>query len=319
MSDYLKIAREVFNLEIESLHKQLNLLDENFAQAVNLILNTKGKVILCGIGKSGLIAKKISATLCSIGLSSVFLHASEASHGDLGMLKNTDTLFILSNSGNSFEFYNILNFCITLNITIISICSNNQSTLYKKSNVCILIEKNCEVIPKLNIPTTSTTLMSVMGDALTAAIVHSKKVSIQDYKTYHPGGSIGISLLTVKDIMKTKNSLPIISLNFEMSDAILEMTKKALGCVIITDAELKILGIITDGDLRRHLFKDLIHLPIEQVMNKKPKCISQNMFLTEALQYMYDNSITILIVSENQKLIGLLHIHDCLRYSSIGN
>ena len=310
--NYIAIAKKVFDIEIKYLSIVKESLDSSFARAAELILSTKGRVIVCGIGKSGIIAKKIATTFSSVGKASVFLNAAEANHGDLGMVRFNDTVVLLSNSGESTELIGVINYCKEHNIPIIAIVSKKKSTLYDSADISILIPSNCEV-SYINIPTTSTTLMTVIGDAFAAMIVECNNITLDEYKKYHPGGNIGNSLIRVKEVMRTGDSLPIINSEMQMSEALLIMTQKSLGCLIIADENNNILGFITDGDLRRHISSDLVKMQVKDIMSVNPKVVSQDVFALEALEYMNNNAITSLVVAEENKIKGIIHVHDCLK------
>ncbi len=310
--DYLSIAKKVFDLEAQYISQQKHLLDDTFVKAVELLLSAKGRIITSGIGKSGIVARKIAATFSSIGKASFFLNAGEASHGDLGMIRLDDVVLVLSNSGESTELGNIIHYCKKHNIPIIAILSNIRSILYDMATVSILFPSDCEV-SHIKVPTTSTTLMSIIGDALAVSIVEATKITYDEYKDYHPGGSIGSSLCKVKNVMRKGSAIPFVSQNMLMSEALLIMTNKALGCLVAIDKSNKLVGVVTDGDLRRHIFEDLINLRVSKIMTQKPLLISKDAFVGDALEMMNKNAKTSLIIAENGIVEGVIHIHDCLR------
>jgi len=310
MVTYLDIAKSAIETEIRSLNCLAATLDENFERAVELIVNTSGKIVASGIGKSFIAAQKIAASLSSIGTSSVFLSAGEASHGDLGMIAKGDTALIISNSGASAEIVHIINYCKSIKVPIISIVRNKNSFLCQESSISLLLPDFSEVA--LKIPSTSFTLTSVIGDALVACIVEAKKVTTEQYKTYHPGGKIGASLTRVFELMRTGSEIPIIKTGSLMSEALILMTNKSLGCVVITDNDDRMIGIITDGDLRRHMNSAIADMTVNEVMTASPKTIEPNILVSEALDYMNSKKITKLIVAQGKNLVGIVSIHDCI-------
>lgn len=309
---HIDIAIKVFDTEIEYLAKLKSSIDISFAKACDIILATKGRVILCGIGKSGIIAKKIAATFSSIGKPSFFINAAEANHGDLGAISRDDVVIMLSNSGESQELVGVINYCKESNVKIISIVSNKNSTLYKYSDAAILIPAACEV-SYISMPTTSTTLMSVIGDAFATVIVENHKLSLDEYKKYHPGGSIGNSLIKVKEVMRTGSDIPVIDGEMMMSSALLIMTQKSLGCLVVVNQNNSVIGIITDGDLRRHMSEKLFAMKAKDIMTANPQTISSDEFAINALRIMSDRGITNLIVTHQGSTKGIIHMHDCLK------
>jgi arabinose-5-phosphate isomerase len=309
--NYLDIARSAIKTEIKSLNLLTEILDKNFEKAVQLITKTTGKVVISGIGKSGIAANKIATTLSSVGAASIFVNAGEASHGDLGMISPGDTAIIISNSGTSSELVDIIKYCKSIFIPIISIVGNKNSFLYKESTASLLLPPFSEVA--LKIPSTSFTLTSIIGDAIAACVVKTKKVTPEQYKKYHPGGKIGASLAKVEEIMRTGSDVPTIKSGTLMSEALILMTSKSLGCVVVNDNSNNVLGIITDGDLRRHMTSSIIDMTVDEVMTCAPQTIEPGVFIFEALDYMNKKKITNLIVAENKKVVGIIHIHDCLK------
>ena len=309
--NYLDIARLAIQTEIKSLNLLTEVLDQNFEKAVELIINTKGKVIASGIGKSGIAAHKIASTFSSIGASSTFLNAGEASHGDLGMISPGDTMVIISNSGASLEIVEIIKYCKSILVPIIAIVRDRDSFLARKSSVSLILPSFSEVA--LKVPSTSFTLTSIISDALAACIVAARNVKEEEYKKYHPGGKIGASLMKVKEVMRTTLDIPMIKTKSLMSEALILMTNKSLGCVIVNDDNGNLLGIITDGDLRRHMSSAIIDMTVDEVMTPSPKTIEGDIFVSDALSYMNTNKITNLIVAKDKKPIGIIHIHDCLK------
>lgn len=311
MNKYLQIAHKVCDIESHYVQSLKSLFDDNFPKAVTAILNNNGRVIVCGIGKSGIVAKKFASTFSSIGKASFFLNAGEAIHGDLGMIQSDDIVVIISNSGESVELSEVINYCKNRKILIIAVLSNINSTLGQSADIPLLIPKDCEVT-HLKIPTTSTTLMSVVGDAIAASIVEGKNVEVTEYKDYHPGGSIGNSMVKVSEVMRSGEDLPKVNMNDKMSEALIKMTQKSMGCLVVVDNKDKLVGIVTDGDLRRHL-SQLLKSKVSDVMTPSPKSIEKEMFAIDALRYMNNNNITNLVVTLRSKAIGVVHLHDCIQ------
>ena len=308
----LVLANNSINIQIEALKTLTNIINNNFLQAVELIKKCQGKVIVSGMGKSGHIGNKIAATLASTGTSAFFLHPSEASHGDLGMITKNDILILISNSGESKELFDIINFAKRFNINIIGITSKNGSTLAKASDVALVLPPHQEA-NFLNAPTTSTTLTLVLGDALAMSLLEEKKFNQEQYKIFHPGGKIGASLLNVADIMRTNRQIPLVQSTQNMQEVLLEMTSKHLGCAGVLENEL-LVGIITDGDLRRSFCANFLQKTANQVMTLHPIVISTNILAIKAVALMNEKSITsVFVVDYLQKPLGILHLHDCLK------
>ena len=288
------VGQNVIDIEIKALKLLKKSIDrDQFEIAVNYLYKTSGKIIISGIGKSGHIGSKISSTLSSIGSSSFFLHPSEANHGDLGMVTNKDCMILISNSGESSELINLILFCKKINIPIISITSEEKSTLAKQSSVVLLIPKNVEACPLELAPTSSTTCTLVLGDALAITLLKKRKFTSKDFLKLHPGGKLGRLLLKVSDIMKTQKLMPLIEQDKSVSEAILEMTSKGQGCVgIISNRHNSLMGIITDGDLRRFMSKNLLEKKVTEIMTKNPKTLSPDTLVNEAIKLMNNQSIT---------------------------
>lgn len=311
----LNIAKKVIDVEIKALKILKTCLGDSFERVVNILLKTKGKVVISGIGKSGHVGKKISSTFSSIGTSSIFLHPSEANHGDLGMISKIDIIILISNSGETHELSNIILYCKKEKISIIGITSNPKSTLAKESDYILEIPMNIEACPLELAPTSSTTVTMVLGDALAVAMLKGRKFTREDFGALHPGGKLGKYLLKVNSIMKKNKDMPLINEKQRMSDAILEMTSKGLGCVgVISFKTGKLIGIITDGDLRRNMNQSLLNQLVKNVMTPKPKTLKSNVILSDALSKMKQESITSLFITEKNKPIGILHLHDILKY-----
>lgn len=311
----LASAKRTIDKEVEALRMMENSFDESLTQALDLMQSCKGRVIVTGMGKSGHIARKIAATLASTGTPSFFVHPSEASHGDLGMLTTDDVVIAISNGGESKELADILLYCKRFNIPLVAITKNPDSTLGKNSNLVLRLPNDGEACPLGLAPTSSTTATLVMGDVLAIDLMERKGFSATDYKQRHPGGKLGAILSKVSDLMHTGSEMPLISEDAIMQDALMEMTAKMLGCVGIVNKEGDLIGIITDGDLRRWMSPGLILEKVSTVMTKNPKTISPDALAVEALKTMNTTGkgITNLFVVDGTKPIGLIHIHDCLR------
>lgn len=308
-------AKRTIDKEVEALRMMENSFDESLTQALDLMQNCKGRVIVTGMGKSGHIARKIAATLASTGTPSFFVHPSEASHGDLGMLTTDDVVIAISNGGESKELADILLYCKRFSIPLVAITKNPDSTLGKNSNLVLRLPNDGEACPLGLAPTSSTTATLVMGDVLAIDLMERKGFSATDYKQRHPGGKLGAILSKVSDLMHSGSEMPIVGEDTIMQDALMEMTAKMLGCVGIVDKNGDLIGIITDGDLRRWMSPGLILEKVSTVMTKNPKTIGPDALAVEALKTMNTTGkgITNLFVVDGKKPIGLIHIHDCLR------
>ena len=312
----LELGREVLNIEAAAVQALAARLDENFLHALNVILRCEGRVVVSGMGKSGHIARKIAATLSSTGTPAYFVHPAEASHGDLGMITRADVIIALSYSGESQELMAIVPAIKRQGAKLISMTGNPASSLAKVSNVHLNAAVDKEACPMGLAPTTSTTAALALGDALAMALLDSKGFGAEDFARSHPGGSLGRRLLThVRDIMRSGERLPMVSVNAMLGDAILEISKKGVGMTAIVDAEQHVLGIYTDGDLRRTLEKklDFNATPIRSVMSAKPRSIGPDRLAAEAVQLMEQYNISqLLVVDEQNKLVGALNMHDLL-------
>ena len=309
----IETGKEVIEIEIKALRLLKNNINSDFLKIVNLLFENKGKIFISGIGKSGHIASKIASTLSSIGSPSFFIHPSEANHGDLGMLEKKDSIILISNSGESSELINLLLHCKKMKIPMISITSDPNSTLAKESDYLILIPQNIEACPLELAPTSSTTCMLAVGDAIAVTLLKKRGFTSKDFHALHPGGKLGHILLEVQDVMKKNKFIPLISEKQKVSDAILEMTSKGNGCVGVVSQKGELTGIITDGDLRRHMSSDLVNKKVVDVMTKKPKTLSPSTLVSKALKMMNDQSITNYFITKEKKPIGIIHMHDILR------
>ena len=321
--NYIKIAKQVAKIEILELKKINKLLNKSFIKTVDLIGNCKGKTICAGVGKSGIIAKKISATLSSVGVSSFFLNPKEANHGDLGQIDKRDMLLVFSYSGNTSEILNMLKYANRFNIKIIGISSKVDSLLLKASDIKILLPKVKEADPNNLVPTSSTSLQLLFGDCLAICLMNKMKFTKEKFKIYHPGGNIGQTLLLVKDIMiRERNKIPLINFNSNIVTAVKTISKKDLGIGIIIKNKF-VIGIVTDGDIRRGTKNYSKKTKIVALMSRKPLYVGENTSAAKALSVMNEKKITSLIVSSDSdykkhkvffKPKGILHIHSLLKY-----
>ena len=319
--NYIQIAKKAASLQIKELKKVNKVFNKEFLDAVNLIANCKGKVIAAGIGKSGLIARKISATLSSVGISSFYLNPGEANHGDLGQIDKRDILLVFSYSGNTAEIVNMLKYANRFNIKIIGVKKKKNSVLLKASDVKILLPTVVESDPTEMVPTTSTSISLLFGDCLAIALMHKLNFSKERFKLFHPGGNIGKTLLLVKDIMLTGKKLPVLDHKKSIDSAIKMMNKKKLGLVVVTKKKF-ISGILTDGDARRGIKKFSKNEKVEKFMTRNPRMVSQDTSASKALSIMNEKKITSLLVfesgklpkSKSVKLKGIVHIHYLLQY-----
>ena len=309
-------AKKVLTIELKSIKTLSSAFNDSFYNVVNKIFNTKGKVIVTGLGKSGHIANKISATLSSTGTPSHFIHATEASHGDLGGIAKRDIVLALSNSGQSNELNGIINYTKRYNIPLLSISSNKKSVLYKKSNYGIVFKKPIEACPNNLAPTTSTTMMLIIGDAIAVTLIKMKGFKKSHFGNFHPGGNLGKDLIKIIDLMHTRSSIPLVKYNEKMSSVLIKITKKSFGCIGVINDSQKLIGIITDGDLRRNMDKNIINKKASDIMTKNPTKADTNTLVGEAISIMNDKKITSLFICERNKPIGIVHIHDLLRMSS---
>ncbi|MBR3676753.1 MAG: KpsF/GutQ family sugar-phosphate isomerase [Alphaproteobacteria bacterium] len=292
-----------------------NSLDDTLGKVLDVLQNTKGRVIVTGMGKSGHIGCKIAATMASTGTPAFFLHPSEASHGDLGMVTKDDVVLAISNSGESKELLDILTYCRRFSIPLIAITKNPDSSLGHNSDYILRLPDNREACPLGLAPMSSTTATLVMGDILAAALMVRKGFTEQDFRLRHPGGKLGAILRHVSDIMHTGDEMPLIGEDAIMQDALIKMSEKMLGCVGITDKDGNLIGVITDGDLRRWMAPNLIEEKVSKVMTKNPRTCTADTLIAEAVNIMNNTGrgITNMFVLENGKPIGIVHIHDCLR------
>lgn len=315
-NDIIDHAKKVLDCEMNALRLMQQEIGDSFVQAVQMILSIKGRVIVSGMGKSGHIGQKIAATLASTGTPSFFVHPSEASHGDLGMLTTDDLLLSISNSGESREMGDIISFSRRFGIPMIAITSKPESTMAKAADLTLIIPDSSrapEACPLGLAPTTSTTLTLALGDALAVALIEMRGFSAEQFHDRHPGGKLGNVLMKVSDVMAKGADLPLVGMNMMMADALVVMTEKSLGCLGVINTDGILCGVITDGDLRRHMAADLIVRRTQDVMTKNPKTIAGDMLGAEALGLMNQNKITnIFVVDGDGHPQGLLHLHHLL-------
>ena len=319
-NNYIKLAKQSASKQIFELKKINKVFNKSFIKAVELIYQCKGKVICAGVGKSGLIARKVSATLSSVGISSFFLSPSEANHGDLGQIDKKDLLLVFSYSGNTTELTSILKYANRFNIKVIGVASKKDSLLIKASDIKILIPSVREADPTGMVPTSSTSITLLLGDCLAVALMSKIKFSKERFKVFHPGGNIGQTLLLVKDIMVSGSRIPKIKITSSLKEASNKITKYKLGLAIIMKKKL-VAGILTDGDARRSLRYNSKSQNLKKFMTSNPVFISENSTASKALSIMNKKKITSLLVtseknlnSKNKKLIGIVHIHSILQF-----
>ena len=313
--DDIKYAVETIEREIETLNILKNNLDHTLSQALDLLQNAKGRIIVTGMGKSGHIGKKMAATFSSTGTVAFFVHPAEASHGDLGMISDDDVVIAISYSGESKELSDILMYAKRHNIPLIAITRNPESSLGKNATLVLKLPDNGEACPLGLAPTSSTTATIVLGDVLAVNLMHRRGFSASDFRQRHPGGKLGAILCKVADIMHKGDEIPLLKDDTTMQDAFLAMSEKMLGCVGIINDNDELIGIITDGDLRRKMSPSLINEKVVDVMSSNPKVINQDALIVDAVNIMNNTGrgITNLFVVEDKKPIGVIHIHDCLK------
>ena len=317
--NYISLANKAANIQINELKKVKKIFNSSFIEAVDLILNCKGKVIFAGIGKSGLIARKISATFSSVGIPSFFCDPAQALHGDMGQIEKKDILIIFSYSGNTSELTNMLKYANRYRIKIIGVASKADSTLLKASDIKLLLPKVKEADVTGMVPTSSTTITLLLGDCLATTVMHQRNFSKEKFKIFHPGGNIGSSLLLAKDIMVTGKKMPFINHKKKLKDALKIMNEKKLGIIVVLKNNF-IKGLVTDGDLRREVKNYTKDKNLDQLMSEKPLVVNENMPASKALGIMSENKITSLLVvsdkdykKKSRKLKGIIHIHILLQ------
>lgn len=290
-----------------------NGLAEPFAAAVDIIGRITGRVIVTGVGKSGHIGSKVAATLASTGTPAFFVHPAEANHGDLGMIAPDDVVIAISWSGETAELKGIVAYARRFAIPLIAITAGLDSALAREASVVIGLPRAAEACPHGLAPTTSTLMQLVVGDALAVALLEARGFTPDQFRTFHPGGKLGASLTKVGEIMHTGDRLPLVPLGTSMRDAVLEISRKGFGCVAVVSGEGALEGIITDGDLRRHMGADLLSMTVDDVMTRKPKTVTADMLAPAALRLVNASAITVVMVVEEDRPVGVVHLHDLLR------
>ncbi|MDQ7069714.1 MAG: KpsF/GutQ family sugar-phosphate isomerase [Rhodobacterales bacterium] len=312
---FLETAKRVIRTEADALTQLADGLGDGFAQAIDLMLHVKGRVIVSGMGKSGHIGTKIAATLASTGTPAQFIHPAEASHGDLGMMTQDDVVLMLSNSGETPELADMIAYTRRFKIPMIGVASRAQSTLLKQADVTIVLPQADEACGTGVVPTSSTTMTLALGDALAVALMEHRRFTPEHFRNFHPGGKLGAQLSRVRDLMHTGEALPLVTGDTAMSETLIVISQKGFGVVGVTDASGDLTGIVTDGDLRRHM-DGLLSLTAAEVMTKTPRTIAPDDLAESAVAIMNDLKITCLFVVDidhTNQAQGLLHIHDCLR------
>ena len=312
---FLASAKRVISIEADALTQLADQLDDRFGEAVALLLNAKGRVIVSGMGKSGHIARKIAATFASTGTPAHFVHPAEASHGDLGMMTRGDVVLVLSNSGETPELADLVAYTRRFSIPMIGVASRPDSTLLTRADVAIVLPDMGEACGTGVVPTTSTTMTLALGDALAVALMEHRRFTPENFREFHPGGKLGARLSKVSDLMHVGDKVPLVPADTPMSDALLAISQKGFGVVGVTDQSQKLIGIVTDGDLRRHMSGLLDHTASE-VMTPNPATLSPSALAEEAVALMNSRTITCLFAVDpagQGQVAGFLHIHDCLR------
>ena len=309
----IESAQKALSDEIEGLSLLKEFFNSDFEKAVNAIFNSKGKVVVTGVGKSGHIGRKISATLSSTGTPSYFIHPTEASHGDMGMIEEKDIILAISWSGETTELGNIVKYALENKIKLIGLSSNKESHLAKSSNIALNIPMVEEACPNGLAPTTSTTMQLVIGDAIAISLLNIRDFNKDNFRSLHPGGQLGAALAIVKDVMHSGESLPTIDIGSPMSEALIKISEKGFGCIgVISNNSLE--GIITDGDLRRHMGPEILNNKVESIMTKRPQMVSSKLLVSDALKLINNLGIQGLFVTDDGKSpIGFVNFHDLIR------
>lgn len=306
----LEIENEGFTALKDALS---GLLAEAFADAVKLIGRATGRVIVTGMGKSGHVGQKIAATLASTGTPAYFVHPSEASHGDLGMIARDDVILAFSWSGETIELANLITYSRRFAVPLIAVTSQPGSSLSKAAEIALVLPRTKEACPHGLAPTTSTVMQLALGDCLAIALLESKGFTAKDFKTYHPGGQLGAKLKFISDIMHGPNELPLVDADIAMGEALVTMTEKSFGCLGVVNTEGKLIGIVTDGDLRRHMGEDIVNRKASTIMTGAPKTVPPDTLASAALELINSSNITALFVVDDDRPVGIVHIHDLLR------
>ena len=312
-SRFLATGRRVLARESDALNLLAQTLNGGFCEAINLLLETKGRVIVSGMGKSGHVARKVAATFASTGTPAHFVHPAEASHGDLGMMTKGDVVLLLSNSGETPELADVIAHTRRFGIPLIGVAGQADSTLLKEADIAIVLPQVEEACDQGIVPTTSTTMTLALGDAMAIALMESRDFTPENFRDFHPGGKLGARLARVRELMHTDDALPIVSPEAPMSEVLLVISKKGFGVAAVLDNR-ELVGVVTDGDLRRHM-DGLLKMTAREVMTANPQTISPDSLAEKALAQMNARKITTLFVKEPDRngLSGILHIHDCLR------
>lgn len=319
---HLAVARDVLLNEAAALHAMIDSLGQPFCNVINLIQKIRGRVIVTGMGKSGHVARKIASTLASTGQPALFVHPAEASHGDMGMITQDDLVLALSNSGETAELANVIDYTQRFSIPLVAMTRREESTLNRLATISLVLPDQREACPMGLAPTTSTTMMLALGDAIAVALLNSRGFSPADFKVYHPGGSLGGRLHRVKERMHQGTNIPLVTAMSSMGDVILMISEKGFGCVGVLNDQNALMGVITDGDLRRHMGDTLLTLTAQEVMTTNPLTITSDMLMTEALALMNNKRITSLFVVDHNEInghpimgapVGIIHVHDFLR------
>ena len=309
----IESAQKALSDEIEGLSLLKEFFNSDFEKAVNAIFNSKGKVVVTGVGKSGHIGRKISATQSSTGTPSYFIHPTEASHGDMGMIEEKDIILAISWSGETTELGNIVKYALENKIKLIGLSSNKESHLAKSSNIALNIPMVEEACPNGLAPTTSTTMQLVIGDAIAISLLNIRDFNKDNFRSLHPGGQLGAALAVVKDVMHSGESLPTIDIGSPMSEALIKISEKGFGCIgVVSNDSLE--GIITDGDLRRHMGPEILNNKVESIMTKRPQMVSSKLLVSDALKLINNLGIQGLFVTDDGKTpIGFVNFHDLIR------
>lgn len=308
-------ARAAIRLEAAGLELLAEGLDSSFVALIELIQRSAGRVVLSGVGKSAHVARKIAATLASTGTPAQFVHGADASHGDMGMITAADVVVILSKSGATAELEDLANYCARFAIPLALVTQNAGSRLARAANIVVRLPEAVEACDITSAPTTSTAMMAALGDALAVVLLRQRGFKAADFHALHPGGTLGSALLTVGEVMHSGERLPLVAPGASVATAILEMTSKGFGCTGVVSAEGELLGIITDGDLRRHMADGMLGFAASEIMTPEPKTIGADALLSEALRRMTADvpRVTAIFAMDGQRLVGIVHLHDCLR------
>ena len=310
---HIAIARRVLQLEADALSQLSSSLDARFVKAVDTILAAKGRVICTGIGKSGHVARKIAATMASTGTQAYFVHATEASHGDLGMIGQDDVVLALSRPGETRELADMLSYARRYSIPLVGMTARADSSLGRAADILLLVPDAAEACAETNAPTTSTTLMIALGDALAVALLESRGFKADHFKVFHPGGKLGAMLLAAADVMHPSSELPIVAAGAPFIDAVKTMTAKGFGVLAVTAPDGTLAGLVTDGDLRRHLTSGKTAATIDDVMTRAPRTVERSSLAADVLRIMNERKITQMFVVDAGKPVGLIQMHDLLK------